>query len=236
MKNRGIRLFFPSLHFHHVTIALTTAVLVVLGYLLGSIPFGYLAGRAKGVDIRKFGSGNIGATNVIRVLGKKIGFPVFILDILKGLLAVMLAWWWCGRQPAFAKHESAGYLAEVLGGLGAVLGHNFTFWLGFRGGKGIATSAGVFLGLAPIVLLAVLVVWSVTLAATRYVAVASMAAGVALPIAVAVQGAVRGAQNWPLLGAALVMAVLAIVRHRSNIQRLRTGTESRFGEKDITLP
>lgn len=209
---------------------LTTAGLMLLGYLSGSVPFGYMAGRLRGIDIRQHGSGNIGATNAIRVLGKSLGVPVFILDMAKGALPVMAAWALCGSRTA-PLSPAACQLAAVLTGISAVLGHNYTCWLGFRGGKGIATSAGVLLALAPWTLLTTLLVWLVTFFTTRYVSVASIAAGVALPVAVTVAGWLRGAFNVPLLVLSLIIGFLAVWRHRSNIQRLREGTESRSLQK-----
>ena len=133
-------------------------------YVVGATPFGYLAGKMKGVDIRQHGSGNIGATNVIRVLGKGIGIPVFILDVLKGLLPVLCARWW-----------NLGMDCQIAAALGAVLGHNFTFWLGYKGGKGVATSAGALFGLMWMPTLVAVVTWVVAFFFTRYVAVASLA-------------------------------------------------------------
>ena len=213
-----------------MSIPATIVTLAVLAYVAGATPFGYLAGRARGIDIRQHGSGNIGATNVIRVLGKRVGIPVFVLDFLKGMVPVLMAGWWCHRQPAFTGRESFVNIAEVVTGLAAVLGHNYTFWLGFRGGKGIATSAGVMFGLAPWVLLAAAGVWLSTYVISGYVSVASIAAGVVLPIAAVTQGFIRGAQNWPLVALGAIVGGLAVWRHRTNIARLRAGTEPRRSE------
>ena len=203
-----------------------TLVAAAAAYGFGATPFGYMAGKIHGRDIRKEGSGNIGATNVIRVLGKKVGIPVFILDMLKGWLPVILAGWWGG------KNGISPHWPTVAAAVGAVLGHNFTFWLGFRGGKGVATSAGALLGLLPIPLAAALAVWVVLFYSTRFVAVASIGAAVAVPVVTVCQ------QVWaqPPPGAALVgfsilLGALAIWRHRSNIQRLMNGTENRFVPK-----
>jgi glycerol-3-phosphate acyltransferase PlsY len=213
-----------------MNIVATIVMLAALAYVAGATPFGYLAGRARGIDIRQHGSGNIGATNVIRVLGKALGIPVFVLDFLKGFVPVFAAGWWCHRQPAFADAEPFVSIAEVVTGLAAVLGHNYTFWLGFRGGKGIATSAGVLFGLAPWVLLAAIAVWVATYFVSGYVSAASIAAGVVLPIAASVQGVFRGAQNWPLVILCAVIGALAVWRHRTNLARLRAGTEPRRGD------
>ena len=131
----------------------------VASYLFGATPFGYLAGRMRGMDIRQHGSGNIGATNAFRVLGKPTGITVFVLDFLKGLLPVLIAGYLYPDSP----------FAALLAGIGAIVGHNFTFWLGFRGGKGIATSAGVLLALLPIAMLVGLVVWFILFFATRLI-------------------------------------------------------------------
>lgn len=201
---------------------LTLFLVFLLAYIAGATPFGFLVAKWKGVDIRKHGSGNIGATNVIRVMGKKVGIPVFVLDCLKGLLPVIFARNWC------LSHEFDPTWPSLLAGLGSVMGHNFTFWLGFKGGKGIATSAGVMLALLPVALLAGLVVWLALFYTTRYVAVASIGAGAALPLAVLGQRAVTGSPALPLLGFAVVIGGLAIWRHRSNVKRLMNGTENRF--------
>lgn len=184
-------------------------------YVVGATPFGYLAGKMHGIDIRDHGSGNIGATNVLRVLGKKIGIPVFILDLLKGLLPVLCVRWW-----------GLGLWCEIAAAMGAVLGHNFTFWLGYKGGKGIATSAGALFGLMWLPTLVALGVWLLAFFTTRYVAVASAASAVGLPIATVIVHGVG-----PLFWFSLVISGLALWRHRSNFQRLRAGTENRFDRK-----
>jgi acyl phosphate:glycerol-3-phosphate acyltransferase len=216
-------------------------VLMALAYVMGATPFGFLAAKAYGIDIRQRGSGNIGATNVIRVLGKKVGLPVFALDVLKGLLPVVLAGWWTARSLAFAGHPIQAQLAEVLTGLAVVVGHTATFWLGFKGGKGVATSAGVMLGLAPWVLLAALLVWAVAMAIWRFVSLASILAAWTLPIAAVVQGIARGRRgqpdlNWPLLALSLLIAGLVTWRHRGNLQRLAAGTEPKAGRRKEGSP
>lgn len=198
---------------------------LLLAYLAGATPFGYLIAQAKGIDIRLHGSGNIGATNVIRVLGKRIGIPVFALDVLKGLLPVLAARLWCRHavlDPTWPL---------LLAALGTILGHNFTFWLGFKGGKGIATSAGALLAILPLALLVAVLVWLLAFYSTRYVAVASIAAGLSLPLTVLAQRALSApdrSPSLPLLAFATAIGTLAVWRHRSNIQRLRQGTENRF--------
>jgi len=202
---------------------LTTAILVLAGaFLLGSIPTGYLAGRARGVDLRQHGSGNIGATNAMRILGKPLGVFVFLIDALKGAAAVWLA---VRLTPA-----SAGAWPGILAAVGAIAGHNFTPWLGFKGGKGIATSTGALLALMPLAVLAIAGVWFLLFRLTRYVSVASMSAAAALPVVIALLWHFDLGGNGPLFGFAVVISVLAIWRHRSNIARLRAGTESRSGQ------
>lgn len=206
-------------------------IAIALAYLSGSLPFGYWAGLMKGVDIRKHGSGNIGATNVIRVLGKKTGIPVFVLDMLKGLLPTLFAQAWLSSLGASSTMVTT---VAVLCAAASVIGHSFTFWLGFKGGKGVATSAGAFLGLAPWALLVAFVVWLVLFFTTRYVALASIGAAISLPISMYVIMLVGGGLNvgaYILLALGLVMGVLVVVRHRSNIKRMMAGTESRFDRK-----
>ncbi len=208
-------------------------VLVILlcaagGYVSGATPFGYIAGKMKGIDIRQHGSGNIGATNAIRVLGKGIGIPVFILDMLKGWLPVLLAKAWLVSLPGGEAWVSTG---AVVTGLAAVLGHMFTFWLGFKGGKGVATTTGVLLGIAPIAMLGGLVVWLVFFFTTRYVSLASMMAGVGVAVTLIIQMNHIGQWDVVLLGFGLLIMVLVIVQHRANISRILAGAEPKAGQK-----
>ena len=197
-------------------------LLVVLGaFLLGSIPTGYLVARAKGIDIRKHGSGNIGATNVFRTLGKPLGIFVFLVDALKGFAAVWLA----------AQFSDGSDWAGIVAAVAVIAGHNYTPWLGFKGGKGIATSAGVLLALMPWAVLAIAVVWVLVFKISRYVSLASICAAAALPVAVGLLWFSGCGGNGPLLAFSLAISALAIWRHRTNIQRLRAGTESRFERK-----
>ncbi len=198
------------------------------GYVSGATPFGYLAGKLKGMDIREHGSGNIGATNVIRVLGKGIGIPVFILDLLKGWLPVWLAKAWLITLPEGAALVSTG---AVVTGLAAVLGHMFTFWLGFKGGKGVATTTGVLLGIAPIAMLGGLAVWLAFFFTMRYVSLASMMAGVGVAVTMLIQMSRSGQWDMVMLGFGLLIMLLVIVRHRANIQRIIAGTEPKAGQK-----
>lgn len=185
---------------------------VVLGYLFGSVPFGYLVGRYwSGIDIRQRGSGNIGATNAFRVLGRAAGSLVFAGDLAKGLVAVLLGTWIGG--PVFG----------LVTGTAAVAGHNYSAFLGFRGGRGVATSAGAVMAAAPAVLAASLAVWVATLLAGRYVSLASIMAAVSLPVFTLVFG-----YGVEYLVFALVLAFLIIYGHRPNLQRLSKGTEPRL--------
>ena len=203
---------------------LSFALAVAVGaYLIGSIPSGYIVGRINGVDLRKVGSGNIGATNALRVLGKKWGYLVFAADILKGWLSVTLAYVW-SQQFAPDDVTVAGILAAVF----AVLGHNFPVWLGFKGGKGIATSAGIMIALFPIwVFLCALLVWVGSFKMTRYVSVASILGAISLSVSTLVL-ALFGRCDWLLVAVAFAMTTLAVWRHKSNIDRLIAGTEKKF--------
>ena len=203
-------------------------VIFCFGYMCGSIPSGYIAGRIAGVDIRQTGSGNIGATNVVRVLGKKFGYAVFIADVVKGLIAVRLAFLIANRMQV--PRDYLEYYA-VLGAVMCILGHSFSFWLGFKGGKGVATSAGAIFGLMPLTGLIVFLVWLGVFEMTRYVSVASIAATISLPITVAVMLYFHVTTGVILLYFSVTMAALVIWRHRSNFVRLRNGTEQRFERK-----
>jgi len=194
-----------------------TVLALGLGFLLGSLPCGFWLARAKGVDIRKKGSGNIGATNVGRILGKEWGYLVFALDALKGWLAVWLA----------AEFLQAGDTGSVLTGMAAVAGHVFSPWLNFKGGKGVATSAGVLLGLAPAVLIWTAAIWGISFAVRRIVSISSLLAATAFPFLVMWLEPGRHA----LLLVAFVLAGLVWYRHRDNLQRLVQGTENGFSKK-----
>ena len=219
---------------------LSYAVIAVAAYLLGSIPTGYLAGRAKGIDIRTVGSGNIGATNTMRALGKPAGMVVLLIDALKGYAACVflcpLIFSWFAPHPSGLFQQFRDEPPELqirffaIAGIFAVLGHDFACWLRFKGGKGIATSAGVFLALAPLALGIALGVWIIVFAMGRYVSVASIAAAVALPAAVWF----LPPHNLLLGIATTALGLLAIAKHKGNIERLFNGTERRFGEKPAT--
>ena len=194
-------------------------------YLLGSIPFGFLVAKAKGIDIRNVGSGNIGATNAMRVLGKPAGIFVLLMDALKGYAAV--AWLSVAVLKIFNVTNIDAETLRIIAGIFAVLGHNYTCWLKFKGGKGIATTAGVYLALAPWALLIALVVFILAVLITRYVSVGSIAAAIALPVTVWVM-----TPHNLLLGiVTTALGALAIYKHKGNIQRLMAGTENRLGKK-----
>lgn len=194
-------------------------IAVIVGYLLGSLPFGYLVARAKGVNIFEVGSKNPGATNVRRVLGHGPGNLVLALDGLKG--AVAAGW------PLFATGlpMPAWPLMSVVGLSAALLGHSFSCFTQFRGGKGVATAAGGFFVLFPLGALTAAVTWGLVLVLTRYVSLASMLAGVALTVA-----AVMGHVAPLILGASALVMIFVIIRHRSNISRLLAGTENKVGK------
>jgi len=208
-----------------IVVSLVTGL---VAYLLGSVPTGYLVAHARGVDIRTVGSGNIGATNVLRTLGKPAGIFVLLIDALKGWLAVavlpavlLLV---LGRGAAASPGTRA--VLEILAGFCVIVGHNYTCWLHFKGGKGIATSAGVLLALVPWALLIIFVVWVLVFFSTRYVSLASIAASASLPFA-----SWATHENLTKVMVTGAMAVLAICKHRANIQRLLQGTEPRFERK-----
>ncbi|MEM6910731.1 MAG: glycerol-3-phosphate 1-O-acyltransferase PlsY [Verrucomicrobiota bacterium] len=198
--------------------------LLLLGYLVGSIPFGYLAGRLKGLDIREHGSGNIGATNALRVLGKPVGYTVLLLDAIKGVVPAVIARQWIGGEDAF------GEWIPLLTGILTIVGHNFTCFLGFQGGKGIATSAGVLGALLPLELAIGLSLWIVLVFTIRYVSVASIAAAGSLPVTNAL-ASLGGEFRLPYFLATAALCLMAFLRHLPNLQRLRQGTEPKVFSK-----
>ncbi|MEX1117048.1 MAG: glycerol-3-phosphate 1-O-acyltransferase PlsY [Akkermansiaceae bacterium] len=221
----------------------------LIAFLLGSIPFGLIIAKAKGINIREHGSGNIGATNVLRVIGKKYGISCLLLDALKGfsptVIAISLIQFEGMKNPmsitALAPYARefpmlTAQIFQVVAGLCAILGHNYSPWVGFKGGKGIATSAGVLIAMMPAAIVILIVVWGVIFLTTRYVSLASIVAAAALPLLTLwgswFDGKVQnGTWNKPLFVFSLIIAVLAIWKHRSNIARLRDGTEHRFTRK-----
>jgi acyl phosphate:glycerol-3-phosphate acyltransferase len=203
------------------------ATVAVVAYFLGSIPTGYLAGRAKGIDVRTVGSGNIGATNAFRTLGTVPGILVLLIDGLKGWGAVELSGVVAALlQPGAKPDPDVIEYLRIVAALCVILGHNYTCWLKFKGGKGIATSAGVLAALVPLALVISLSTWIVVCIWTRYVSVASIAASAILPFATWIAG-----YSYRLIIITAAMAVLAIYKHKGNIQRLLHGTESKLGKK-----
>jgi glycerol-3-phosphate acyltransferase PlsY len=190
---------------------------ILLSYLWGAIPASYIAGRMRGVDLRRHGSGNLGATNTFRVLGARVAAPVMVFDVLKGFLPVLLFTRWDG---------AADWRWSLAYGAAAIVGHVFPVYMGFKGGKGVATSAGVFLAEAPLAVGIGLLVWLVVLRATRMVSAASVSAAAAVMVLLIVPVSHVPAEVR-ILGAAVCLFV--IFAHRSNIKRILDGTESRFG-------
>lgn len=220
-----------------MTPTLQMLVLAVAAYLVGAIPFGYVVGKLKGVDIRREGSGNIGATNVGRVLGKRYFWLVFALDAAKGLAPMLI-----GHTVASALPESSTkYLLWLLVGVAAMVGHVFPVYLGFKGGKGVATALGIMLGVYPYY------VWTVVLAVgafllvflvSRIISLSSITGAICFPVGLLVLGWIFKwdllGGRWPLLLVAVLLGGLVVVRHRGNIARLRAGTEPKFvGKKKV---
>ncbi len=202
---------------------------LLVGYLLGSVPFGFLAARMRGLDIRQHGSGNIGATNVWRVCGWRVGLPVFLLDAVKGAAAVLLAGLFVRLWPG----EGVG-LAPIVGGIACIVGHSFPVWLSFKGGKGVATSLGVLIALTPLASLVMFSLWGVVFKVSRYVSLASIVVAFAFPLLVGLGNWFAWPlflYGWPTFGFALFAGTLVLLRHCSNFQRLLAGTENRFGKR-----
>ncbi|AYM62101.1 glycerol-3-phosphate 1-O-acyltransferase PlsY [Agrobacterium fabrum] len=190
------------------------ALAALIGYLLGSIPFGLILTRMAGLgDVRKIGSGNIGATNVLRTGNKKLAAATLLLDALKGTAAVLVA------------NALWGYEASLVAGFFAFLGHLFPVWLGFKGGKGVAVYIGVLLGAAPLMMLAFALIWLATAFITRYSSLSALLAMLIIPVALWVLGPEKTALLVTLL------SVISWWKHRENIKRLMAGTESRIGQK-----
>ncbi|MBB4405586.1 MULTISPECIES: glycerol-3-phosphate 1-O-acyltransferase PlsY [Agrobacterium] len=190
------------------------ALAALIGYLFGSIPFGLILTRMAGLgDVRKIGSGNIGATNVLRTGNKKLAAATLLLDALKGTAAVLVA------------NALWGYEASLVAGFFAFLGHLFPVWLGFKGGKGVATYIGVLLGVAPLMMLAFALIWLATAFITRYSSLSALLAMLVIPVALWVLGPEKTALLVTLL------SVISWWKHRENIMRLLAGTESRIGQK-----
>ena len=197
---------------------MTPALLVVAAYLLGSIPSSYIAGRlVRDIDLREHGSGNLGATNTFRVLGAKVAAPVMLFDVLKGFAPA-------GLFPLWDGEGAWGWTLAY--GAAAILGHVFSAYMRFRGGKGVATAAGVFLALAPVAVLAAFAVWLVTLKVGRMVSLASILAAVVLVAVLAFT-----AERPEVLGLGVAVAAFVIFSHRANIRRIARGEEYRFGRR-----
>lgn len=200
---------------------------VIASYLLGSIPAAYLAGRSRGIDLRKHGSGNLGATNVIRVLGTRLGIVVFAFDMAKG--AVPVALFPRLVSPAFMPFHDPTIYAIVCG-VAAIIGHVRPIYLKFgRGGKGVATAAGVFLALAPIQTLLTLVIFAVVMLSSGFVSLGSLISAVMLPVLLGVTLGIRS----PLFAVSILLMVFVFWTHRANIVRLRDGQEHRFGKRGV---
>ena len=205
----------------------TIAVVVLVGYLIGSVPAGYVAGCIAGIDIRKVGSCNIGATNVVRVLGKRYGYAVFLLDFFKGFGAVKLSMLLAMRSPPdLSSPELFGIIAAV----SSIVGHSYPPWLKFKGGKGVATSAGALLALTAVGGLIWFGIWIVIFWLTSYVSVASITAALLLPVVILVISW-RNQSAKVIFYFSVCAAAVVIWRHRSNLSRLMHGTEPRFTRK-----
>jgi glycerol-3-phosphate acyltransferase PlsY len=203
------------------------AACLAASYCLGSIPAAYIAGKSRGIDLRQHGSGNLGATNVMRVLGTKVGMLVFAFDMAKGALPVLL---FPRLVPAAAMPLGNTMLFAILCGAAAIAGHTRPVFLGFgKGGKGVATAGGVFLALAPVQTLLALIVFAVVLLSSGYVSLGSLASAAILPVLLAITVGVRS----PIFAASAIVALFVFWTHRANIVRLRNGEEHRFGKRGV---
>ena len=208
----------------------------IIGYLLGGIPFAIVLGKAlsHGVDVREHGSGNTGATNVVRVLGWRVGVPVFIADILKGTVSVLIAWGLLRLLLTAIPAESLDYpflhsLGGAVAGVASVVGHSYSPYLHFSGGKSVSTTLGVGIVLMPWVALCALSVFALLVAIKRIVSIGSICAMVTIPIF----ALIFYPGDWPIFAACLACALLVIIRHTENIRRLRTGDESTFSAANV---
>ena len=209
---------------------LENVLYIVLAYLIGSVPFGYLAGKLNGIDLREHGSKNIGATNAVRVLGKKWGIPVFVCDFLKGYVPLYLVIQLLGEGKLALAQFSLESMLWVLGVMFAlILGHTFTCFLHFKGGKGVATTGGCLFALSPIIGLSALLTWILMMVLTRYVSLSSMVAGLAMMTAAGYEfwwvDGVMSSADITLLSLLMIIFVLVVYKHRANIVRLCQGTE-----------
>lgn len=213
--------------------------IILMSYLIGSFPTGYIVSRMRGVDIRRYGSGNIGATNVFRILGPWLGTLVFLADAAKGFSAIWAAKKLNAHFPASLLEMEGLFMpstsvlppviAAILAAIWVIIGHSFTLWLGFKGGKGVATALGALIFLTPWAGLIAFAIWVAVLFATRYVSVASLVAVASVPPTTFLMA--PAADRIPLTGLMTLLAAMIFWRHRGNIERLRRGTEHRWGEK-----
>jgi acyl phosphate:glycerol-3-phosphate acyltransferase len=201
-------------------------IVIAVAYLIGAVPFGLLiAKRVSGIDLRSFGSGNIGTSNAVRAMGRRWGFVVFLLDFLKGFLPVVACYGLVGDRPETLD------LLQVLTGTAAVLGHCYPIYLGFRGGKGVATGCGAIVAINVWIFVSGGLVWLITRFTTRYAGLASIMMGITFPIATWIIDRIMGLHRPELLVGSFLLTILILVRHRSNIVRMLKGTEPRIGEK-----
>jgi len=218
----------PLAEAREILVQPTAWALVAGAYLLGAVPFGLLiVRRFSGIDLRSFGSGNIGTSNAVRAMGRGWGFLVFLLDFAKGLVPVLVCRW-----LIHADHEAGLALLQVLAGTAAVLGHCYPVYLGFHGGKGVATGCGAIVAIDPAVFACGGAAWLVTRLATRYAGLASIMMGLAFPVAAFFLD--RDKPEF-VVGTSL-LTLLILVRHRPNIQRMLSGTEPRIGDKVESRP
>ncbi len=203
---------------------------IIISYSVGSIPTAFIFGRLlKGIDIRKFGSGNVGATNALRVLGKRVGIAVLILDILKGVIPILLV------QEIASRVNISPDIFRILSGVSCICGHNWTIFLNFKGGKGIATTLGVLIGLAlktpglGVILLLLVLFWLLVFAFFRIVSLASIASALVLPLSTVIFK-----QSQVIIWASALLAFFVLLRHKSNIIRLFQGKESRLSFRNKT--
>ena len=206
---------------------------LTISYLIGGIPFGYIIAIAKGIDIRKHGSGNIGASNVGRILGRKYGSIIFVLDLLKGFISVLLI-------PVFVSTlhfpTTSEDLLVNLCGLCAIFGHVFPVYLGFKGGKGVATSFGVFIWLAPVSLAIALAIWIATVIVFRYVSLGSIIGSLSIVGCIIVLESDPFGKGLYLTSLSVVVTFLIIMRHSTNIRRIISGTETKIGSHKQEKP
>jgi acyl phosphate:glycerol-3-phosphate acyltransferase len=203
---------------------------LLASYALGSIPAAYVAGQSRGIDLRKHGSGNLGATNVFRVLGAKIGVVVFAFDMAKGAIPVLYFSTWVNPNLIASWPGNPQRIAGILCGVAAIIGHVRPLWLKFsKGGKGVATSGGVFLALAPLETLLAIAAFAVTVLASGYVSLASLITAVLLPVLLFIHDGARS----PMFIVCVLIAAFVFWSHRANIARLRRGEEHRFGKRDV---